>query len=54
LSTWQLTNSKSFKKLSFDGDIPPLTEGSFVSIFNSNYLFLIHSEGIWKLFINEL
>lgn len=54
LSTWQLTNTKSFKKLSFDGDIPPLTEGSFVSITNSNYLFLIHSEGIWKLSINGL
>lgn len=54
LSTWQLTKTKSFKKLSFDGDIPPLTEGSFVSITNSNYLFLIHSEGIWKLSIYGL
>ena len=54
LSTWQLTNTKSFKKLSFDGDIPPLTEGSFVSISNSNYLLYIHSEGIWTLTINDL
>jgi hypothetical protein len=54
LSTWQLSSTGGFKNLSFKGDLPPLTEGSFVSITNSNYLLYIHSEGIWKLTINDL
>jgi hypothetical protein len=54
LSTWQLSSTGGFKNLSFKGDLPPFTEGSFVSITNSNYLLYIHSEGIWKLTINDL
>jgi hypothetical protein len=53
MSCWQLSNSSGFKNLGFEGDLPPLTEGSFVSVSLSNYLFYIHSEGIWKLTIND-
>ena len=54
MSCWQLSNSSGFKNLGFEGDLPPLTEGSFVSVSLSNYLFYIHSEGIWKLTINDI
>jgi hypothetical protein len=54
LSTWQLTNTEGFKNLSFEGDLPTLAVGTFVSISNSNYLLYIHSEGIWKLTVNGI
>ena len=54
LSAWQLTNKEGFKNISFEGDLPPLTEGTFVSISNTNCLLYIHSEGIWKLTINDI
>ncbi len=54
MSCWQLTNTKGFKNLNIEGEIPPLFGGVFVSISNSSYLFYIHSEGIWKITINEI
>ena len=51
LSAWQLTNTEGFRNISFEGDLPPFTEGTFVSISNTNCLLYIHNEGIWKLTI---
>ena len=54
MSCWQLENESGFNFINYEGIIPPMTEGSFVSISNSNYLLYIHSEGIWTLTINDL
>jgi hypothetical protein len=54
LSCWKLANPSGFKNLNFEGEIPPMMEGSFISITDSNCLFYIHSEGIWKLTINNI
>ncbi len=54
LSAWQLSNNEGFRNMSFEVDLPPLIGGAFVSIPNSNCLLFIHSEGIWKLTINDI
>ncbi|MHA8067576.1 hypothetical protein V7S76_12960 [Aquirufa sp. ROCK2-A2] len=53
LSGWQLSNNKGFLDMKFDGEIPPLTEGIFISIKDSKELLYNHSQGIWKLVIND-
>lgn len=54
LSVWQLSNSKGFKDLKFEGEIPPLTEGIFISVKDSNELLYNHKDGLWKLVVNDL
>ena len=54
MSCWQLDKENGFKSIDFEGEIPPLTEGSFVTINDSNYILLIHNEVIWKLSIYDL
>lgn len=54
LSGWQLYNSKGFKDIKFEGEIPPLTEGAFISVTASNELIYNHKEGLWKLIVNDL
>ena len=54
MSCWQLENESGFHFINYEGIIPPMTEGAFVSILNSNYLLYVHTEGIWKLSINDL
>ena len=54
LSGWQLSNNKGFLDMKFDGEIPPLTEGTFISIKDSKELLYNHSQGIWKLVINDI
>lgn len=53
LSGWKLSNKSGFKDIKFDGEIPPLMEGTFITIKDSNALLFIHKEGIWKLVIND-
>ena len=38
----------------YEGIIPPMTEGSFLSVNYANNIFYIHDEGIWKLSIYDL
>jgi len=54
LTGWQLSNKTGFKELKFDGNIPPLTEGIFISIKDSNELLYNHKDGIWKITVNDL
>jgi tetratricopeptide (TPR) repeat protein len=53
MTCWLLNNSKGLKKLNYEGDLPPMLGGYFASISNSNYLLYLHSDGIWKLLIND-
>ena len=53
LSCWQLSDTKGFKNTLFEGDLPPLNNGSFISIAGSHELLLNHKDGIWKLTIHD-
>jgi hypothetical protein len=54
MSRWKITKTEGFKNIKYEGELPPLTEGSFGSIADSNDLLYFHFEGIWKLTINDL
>ena len=54
MSCWQLENESGFNFINYEGIIPPMTEGSFLSVNYANNIFYIHDEGIWKLSIYDL
>lgn len=54
MSCCKITKTEGFKNIKFEGELPPLTEGAFGSIADSNDLLYFHVEGIWKLTINDL